>query len=234
MRAGDTYISSLKAPAWPQAVDTALAEQGAVLFHAKDLWAAELNNPVPRPEAGNGSCASCHGAYAPRYVNDPAFLDTPALEGIASYIVPRDLIGTDPARVDSDSEAAEQHGKDNFFAYPETINADPDLDCSTQNRAEIRQGREVGYLAPPLYGVWASAPYFHNGAVPTVWGVLQPADRPRCLRRRRRARRTSSPAARGRRRARNACRSPSPPGRTGPAASARVPSSRGAGRLLLA
>ncbi|MGB0219963.1 MAG: hypothetical protein ACPGJF_11560 [Sinimarinibacterium flocculans] len=183
VRAGDTYISSLKAPAWPQAVDTALAEQGAVLFHAKDLWAAELSNPMPRPEAGNGSCASCHGAYAPRYVNDPAFLDTPALEGIASYIVPRDLIGTDPARVDSDSEAAEQHGKDNFFAYPETINADPDLDCSTQNRAEIRQGREVGYLAPPLYGVWASAPYFHNGAVPTVWGVLQPADRPTIWRR---------------------------------------------------
>ncbi|MDP9141458.1 MAG: hypothetical protein M3O62_11790 [Pseudomonadota bacterium] len=177
VRSGDTYISSLKAPAWPANVDTALAEQGAILFHAKDLWAAGLTNPAPPPGVGNGSCASCHGAYAPRYVNDPAFLDTPALEGIASYIVPRNLIGTDPKRVDSDSEAAEQYGKQNFFAYPETINDDPNLDCSTQNRAEIRQGREVGYLAPPLYGVWASAPYFHNGSVPNVWEVLKTEER---------------------------------------------------------
>ncbi|MDP3858663.1 MAG: hypothetical protein Q8Q73_12965 [Stagnimonas sp.] len=176
-RAGDTYLMSLKAPAWPAAVDTALAEQGAILFHSKDLWAEKLQQPVAKPAGGNGSCASCHGAYAPRYVNDPAYLDSPALEGIASYIVPRDLIATDPWRVDSDSEAAEQYGKENFFAYPETLNEDPDLDCSTQNRAEIRQGRAPGYLAPPLYGVWASAPYFHNGAVPSVWEVLKPADR---------------------------------------------------------
>ncbi|MFA5939692.1 MAG: hypothetical protein WC809_10100 [Sinimarinibacterium sp.] len=176
-RAGDTWLMSLRSPAYPGPVDTALAEQGAILFHAKDLWGEGLDNPAPRPQGGNGSCASCHGAYAPRYVNDPAYLDTPALEGVASYIVPRDLIATDPARVDSDSEAAEQYGKENFFAYPETLNADPNLDCSTQNRAEIRQGREPGYLAPPLYGIWASAPYFHNGAVPNVWEVLQPADR---------------------------------------------------------
>ncbi|MFP5305751.1 MAG: hypothetical protein ACLGI7_07995, partial [Gammaproteobacteria bacterium] len=182
-RAGDTYLMSLRAPAYPGAIDTALAEQGAILFHSKDLWADGLDNPAPRPPRGNGSCASCHGAYAPRYVHDPAYLDTPALEGIASYIVPRDLIATDPARVDSDSEAAEQYGKENFFAYPETINPDPNLDCSTQNRAEIRQGREPGYLAPPLYGVWASAPYFHNGSVPNVWEVLKPSDRQRIWRR---------------------------------------------------
>jgi hypothetical protein len=35
-----------------------------------------------------------------------------------------------------------------------------------------------GYQAPPLNGVWASAPYFHNGSVPTLWHVLRPAQRP--------------------------------------------------------
>jgi cytochrome c peroxidase len=35
-----------------------------------------------------------------------------------------------------------------------------------------------GYVAPPLDGVWASAPYFHNGSVPTLWHVLNPAKRP--------------------------------------------------------
>jgi mono/diheme cytochrome c family protein len=176
-RAGDTYLMSLKSPAYPAPIDAVLATQGAILFHSKDLWAENLHNPVPKPGGGNGSCAGCHGAYAPRYVNDPAFLDTPALEGIASYIVPRDLIGTDPARVDSDTEAAEQYGKENFFAYPETLNPAPELDCSTQNRAELRGDRVPGYLAPPLYGVWASAPYLHNGSVPNVWEVLKSADR---------------------------------------------------------
>ena len=177
VRDSDTWLMSLKSPAYPGAIDTALAEQGAVLFHSKNLWADGLDNPAPKPAGGNGSCASCHGVYSPRYVNDPAYLETPALEGVASYVVPRDLIATDPARVDSDSEAAEQYGKEDFFAYPETLNSDPDLDCSTQNRAEIRQGRAPGYLAPPLYGVWASAPYFHNGSVPNVWEVLKPSDR---------------------------------------------------------
>src|SRR5262249_33838419 len=30
-----------------------------------------------------------------------------------------------------------------------------------------------------LRGIWASAPYFHNGSVPTLWHVLTPDHRPR-------------------------------------------------------
>lgn len=41
---------------------------------------------------------------------------------------------------------------------------------------------EEGY-APPcyesrvLYGIWAAAPYLHNGSVPTLWDLLMPADK---------------------------------------------------------
>jgi hypothetical protein len=35
-----------------------------------------------------------------------------------------------------------------------------------------------GYVAPPLDGIWASAPYFHNGSVPTLWHLLRPEQRP--------------------------------------------------------
>lgn len=35
-----------------------------------------------------------------------------------------------------------------------------------------------GYLAPPLIGVWASAPYLHNGSVPDLRALLRPAERP--------------------------------------------------------
>jgi hypothetical protein len=38
-------------------------------------------------------------------------------------------------------------------------------------------------VAPPLDGVWATAPYFHNGSVPTLWHVLHPAERPTVWRR---------------------------------------------------
>jgi hypothetical protein len=33
------------------------------------------------------------------------------------------------------------------------------------------------YLARPLTGVWATAPYLHNGSVPTLWQLLNPAER---------------------------------------------------------
>ena len=36
-----------------------------------------------------------------------------------------------------------------------------------------------GYQAPPLDGIWASAPYFHNGSVPTVYHVLNSKARPK-------------------------------------------------------
>src|SRR5262249_46709671 len=36
-----------------------------------------------------------------------------------------------------------------------------------------------GYQAPPLDGVWATAPYFHNGSVPTLEHALNSKARPR-------------------------------------------------------
>jgi len=174
-QAANDWVVSLKSPAYPLPVDTALAEQGAVLFHSKNLWAENLQNPTPKPAGGNGSCASCHGAYSPRYVKDPAYLDDPSMEGIAAYIVPKNVIGTDPARVDTNNEAVNQYGSTSFLGYPETVGTEQD--CGPQNRSQINGGREPGYLAPPLYGVWATAPYFHNGSVPNAWEVLKPADR---------------------------------------------------------
>ena len=38
----------------------------------------------------------------------------------------------------------------------------------------------LAYKARPLDGIWATAPYLHNGSVPTMWDLLQPvASRPR-------------------------------------------------------
>jgi hypothetical protein len=35
-----------------------------------------------------------------------------------------------------------------------------------------------GYLAPDLTGVWATAPYLHNGSVPTLEALLDSSKRP--------------------------------------------------------
>ena len=35
-----------------------------------------------------------------------------------------------------------------------------------------------GYQAPPLDGIWATAPYFHNASVPTIADVLDSKSRP--------------------------------------------------------
>ena len=33
------------------------------------------------------------------------------------------------------------------------------------------------YAARPLYGIWAAAPFLHNGSVPTLYGLLSPPER---------------------------------------------------------
>ncbi len=158
------WAESLPAPRFPGEIDTALAEQGAILFHAKNLWAEGLDNPVEEPEGGNGSCASCHGVYSDRFAHDPAYLDSPDLKGIAGRVVPMTIVGTDPVYTKSGQSLKREDGSVNPAMLENVL-----LYCGFG---------EAGYiwdpvmLAPPLYGVWGNGPYFHNGSVPNIWGVL--------------------------------------------------------------
>jgi mono/diheme cytochrome c family protein len=69
-------------------------------------------------------------------------------------------IGTDPLRAESFGPV-EQDWFNSFI--PE-----PDYEMAASGR----------YLAPALVGIWASAPYLHNGSVPTLRALLDPAQRP--------------------------------------------------------
>lgn len=196
------YVDSITAPQYPFTIDEAMAEQGAVLFHSKDLWANGANADIPRPPT-NGSCAGCHGAYSPRYVNDPAFLEDPRLEGIAGYIAPLDQIRTDGERSKSFTKPLTEAFSTSWLAYPEGSPGYQSPDDKTtkeelRDNNIFRSGKRVagacnwqgyypedvrGYLAPPLYGIWATAPYLHNGSVPDLWTLLTPAERPAVWRR---------------------------------------------------
>ncbi|MDB5349916.1 MAG: cytochrome c peroxidase [Planctomycetota bacterium] len=77
-----------------------------------------------------------------------------------SKIVPLDVIGTDPRRATGITDRFIAHYNSTWFA---DYKADETL---------------VGYQAPPLDGVWATAPYLHNGSVPTLYHMLKSSERP--------------------------------------------------------
>jgi mono/diheme cytochrome c family protein len=98
-------------------------------------------------------CAGCHGTVEVR--------DGRArLAMFPNRLVPQDSIGSDPSRWQAVSDALV--GAINGSAEASYIDA----------------ARTSGYVAPPLLGLWATAPYLHNGTVPTLWQLLRPAERP--------------------------------------------------------
>ena len=101
-------------------------------------------------------CAGCHGTYA----------DDPDDETYPNLLIPLEVIGTDP--IMASMAANEFNYLEEWFneSYYGTVTrvatADP----------------FVGYVAPPLDGIWATAPYFHNGSVPSIELVLDSGARP--------------------------------------------------------
>lgn len=96
------------------------------------------------------TCSRCHGTYGES----------------ASYpnlLIDAAEVGTDPQLAQGTNQFAQTY-VDWFNAsfYGQTARLEP------QN----------GYVAPPLDGIWASGPYFHNGSVPTVEGVIDSTVRP--------------------------------------------------------
>jgi hypothetical protein len=101
-------------------------------------------------------CARCHGTYN-------------AGGSYPNKIVPIDVIGTDRHRYEGFTRRAGQYYNASWFAREK----------GGWLGDEFRVQPSVGYQAPPLDGIWATAPYFHNGSVPTVYHVLNSAARPR-------------------------------------------------------
>ena len=55
----------------------------------------------------------------------------------------------------------------------------PNTKAGRLERCMTEQSRLLGYRSRPLTGIWATAPYLHNGSVPTLWDLLlPPAARP--------------------------------------------------------
>ncbi len=76
-------------------------------------------------------------------------------------VIPLDEIGTDATRFHGISATfADYYNRSWFAEKSKAVETD-------------------GYQAPPLDGVWATAPYFHNGSAPTAYHVLNSKARPK-------------------------------------------------------
>jgi mono/diheme cytochrome c family protein len=100
-------------------------------------------------------CARCHGTYGEKWT-------------YPNKVIPLEEIGTDPARHRGVEAAYGTAYAESWFGQEPGQWLDGKLIRMT-----------AGYQAPPLDGVWATAPYLHNGSVPTLAGVLNSKARPK-------------------------------------------------------
>ncbi len=98
----------------------------------------------------NRECSACHGTYGSeaRYPN---------------LVVDLEVVGTDPAYA--------LQAYDDGRRFMQWFNA-----SWYGEKATARPAR--GYVAPPLDGVWATAPYLHNGSIPSIAALLDSRSRP--------------------------------------------------------
>lgn len=120
----------------------------------KSLTPPKYPFPIDAAKAERGektfakSCVKCHGTYGP----NPEY---------PNRIVELKEIGTDPARALGVSQRSVAHYNSTWFGEDDPVD-------------EVM----TGYQAPPLDGIWATAPYLHNGSVPTLSALLKSSVRP--------------------------------------------------------
>ena len=145
----EVLTHKLKAPVWPE-------DMFGTVDHAK----AQAGEKI-----FNDTCRDCHQnrLYALTDVGtDPQRANSfgqPVTGGVPFPTAVKPILDGLKARAFTDDQisAADQAGMD----------ANPVI------------WRKTGqYLARPLTGVWATAPYLHNGSVPTLWHLVHPEQRP--------------------------------------------------------
>ena len=102
---------------------------------------------------GLPACAGCHGTYG-------------ANEKYPNLLIPESIIQTDSALYTSN------------YSNPQFVEwFNKSWFTSGDHPAQLVPYR--GYIAPPLDGIWMTAPYMHNGSVPDLETMLNSKKRPK-------------------------------------------------------
>jgi len=98
------------------------------------------------------NCSECHGTYGKE-------------EHYPNLLIPQSIIKTDSFLYSAN------------YSNPQFINwFNSSWFSSGDHPAKLEPFK--GYISPPLDGVWITAPYLHNGSVPTIEAVLNSSMRP--------------------------------------------------------
>lgn len=147
-----TAVFSTKAPAitdfFPaEQIDLEKAKRGQALFTAH--------------------CARCHGQYEKAW-------DLASHANGASGIDPRDLLKTTKVLYPKSTRVVDVGTDPHRYQGMKSLLALNTLKISKLNGVKIET--QKGYVPPPLVGIWARWPYFHNNSAPSLCAVLTPGD----------------------------------------------------------
>lgn len=129
-----------------------------ILAWIRSIEAPKYPYPIDQNLAAEGKkifekrCSRCHGTYGDS-VSYP------------NLLVSLEKIGTDSLLSSAYQFFPEYHTWYNSSWY-----------AQGPHRAQLLPNR--GYVAPPLDGIWATAPYLHNASVPTLEDLLNSPQRP--------------------------------------------------------
>ncbi len=153
---------------WLQANSRIVQELATAAFSSEaplftDFFPAEMID-LAKGKAGEkvfeNTCARCHGHYEKNWSRLPE--DAPLLEKLKTYKV------VYPQRtrvIDVGTDSYRRQGMQSL----ERLN---DLQISKDYGVMVKA--QKGYVPPPLVGIWARWPYFHNNSAPTLCDVLTP------------------------------------------------------------
>lgn len=142
------WLWELPAPAFPsERIDQAKAAAGAPIYARY--------------------CAACHGGRAA----DGYDYDRTRHPRLGE-VEPLAAIGTDPGRWRAYTQAFAGDQNLLYAGYP-LPGADCELNLCSARFTHFK--KTDGYANQPLDGIWARSPYLHNGSVPTLQALLEPA-----------------------------------------------------------
>lgn len=150
----EQWMETLQPPAYPLPIDQQLAAAGAPIY-------AQY-------------CASCHGKNGRDFSGEQV-----------GHVTPLKLVQTDRYRLDNYTRELAQNMSLTYAEQPRQLS---EHDCPGGRRYQPKASdagydsyryrhyrKTQGYANMPLDGIWARAPYLHNGSVPTMMDLLQPA-----------------------------------------------------------
>jgi mono/diheme cytochrome c family protein len=142
----------------PEKAAKAVKPMSDVLVYMAEYEPPKFPGAIDRAAASRGAalyarCAGCHGEFEERG-------GRLRLSSYPNRLSTIDEIGTDVARLD--------------VVSPTVVAAV----AATPSGRYIEAAETRGYVAPALVGVWATAPYLHNGSVPTLAELMSPEKRP--------------------------------------------------------